>query len=316
MDDSDYNLRDIKLTLKITKIVSIDKTFNMLEIKKICKDLFSKYNFNSEYIYHVGENEVTNLDKINVLKTLNFYKTNEIFLKINSNQTMETNEKNIYLELIRDEFQSAKEKFDSKFEIPVSDNKNYISKLNNHRSKECVTDAYSNLELIRKKIGEIKNTQEDYQNANELINKSEQIIANSYDFLKNHNNQNLNSHIERNDNILTTNNNNSEYLNTNNYSSNKNEKYSTNSHKKSKSEFNKEENYNKNNNSNYDQNLNNYNNYNNYNQFPFNNNNRNDVNENSNFITPSSNQGNKFPEVIQSNFDTPIRIIPIKKGKL
>ena len=303
MDENDFNLRDLKLTLQITKVISIDKTYSMIEIKKIAKELFLKFNINNDFGYFMNENEVNPLEKINVLTSLNYYKTNEIIIKIRNFN----DENNLYYQNIKEEFYTAKDRFEENHNIPFTENNNYINstshltKSNSHRSKETVSNAYNNLETIRKKISELKHTKEDFNSANELINKSEQIIENSKKILKNYK---INSSIQNQTKNLETDGN---YVSRENYFSNKirsnsNKKYNQNNYDSSqlcnsKQQFKFNEN-----------------NYNNYNIDPLNSNFQ-AINELNN-ISHNSFQTSRQSNNKKTYFDSPQRVSPIIKSKI
>jgi len=187
MDTSDYNLRDIKLTLQITKVISIDKSYNLHQVKRIAKELFSPYSSSHQLNYYISNDEIFNFENVNVLKTLSLYNTNEIIIKCRDN----FEESKRHNQTITEQFLSAKERFEEKYENPVQDipsknMKDSKNLLDNH-TKATVSHAYNNLELIKKKLGELNATKEDYLNANELINRSEQIIQNSRKILNDYN---------------------------------------------------------------------------------------------------------------------------------
>ena len=188
MDTSDYNLRDVKLTLQITKVISIDKSYNLQHVKRIAKELFSPYSSSHQLTYYISNDEIINSDNVNVLKTLGYYNTNEIIIRCRDN----FEESKRHNQTISDQFLSARERFEEKYENPVQDvpyknSKDSKISLDNHSKATVVTNAYKNLELIKKKLGDLNSTKEDYLNANELINKSEQIIQNSKKILNDYN---------------------------------------------------------------------------------------------------------------------------------
>ena len=187
MDQSDYNLIDIKLTLEITKIISIDKNYNMQEIKRIVKDIFSPYCSNNHLCFYISNDEIRNFENVNVIKTLNYYNSNEIIIKSKDN----FDKYNVQNETVSEQFHSAQERFNNKYENPVQDNPSINSQdlknIVDLRTKETVTHAYKNLEIIRKKLNELDATKEEYLNAKDLINRSEQIIQNSKKILNDYN---------------------------------------------------------------------------------------------------------------------------------
>jgi hypothetical protein len=187
MESSDYNLRDIKLTLQITKVISIDKSYNLQHVKRIANELFYPYSSSHQLNYYILNDEIMNFENVNVLKTLSYYNTNEIIIRSSDN----LDDIKQMSQTIADQFKSAKERYDEKYENPVQDitlKKTKESKnLIDSQTKLTVTHAYKNLEVIRKKLGDLNATKEDYLNANELINKSEQIIQNSRKILNDYN---------------------------------------------------------------------------------------------------------------------------------
>lgn len=187
MAESEYILRDVKLSLQISKTISIDKYHTMKDIEKLAKELFHKFNLSDEHGYFICENEISSPDKLSVLKALDHFRTNEIVIKIKEANNSFRSYHQELTQQYKDETSSQKHQQESKI---------YLTKNSSSRSKETVTNAYNNLENIRKKILESGNTKDDYFNASELINKSEIIIENSKKILKNYN-MNVSNNSER-----------------------------------------------------------------------------------------------------------------------
>ena len=85
-DNLEIKLTDVKLTLTIEKTISIDNTYSILDIKEIFNNLFRKHILDKEYKFYISENDVTDLD-VNVLRSLEIYKSSEIVVKPNKFDT-------------------------------------------------------------------------------------------------------------------------------------------------------------------------------------------------------------------------------------
>ena len=185
MDESEYHLRDVKVTLQITKLISIDKTYSMLEIKNIAKELFSIYEINNEYGYHIAEKEIPTIDTVNVLGSLDFANTNEIIIKTR----LASEDFNLISHEIFDEFNTTKDRFYVKNKLH-NDSRNYIktssllTREDTYLTKESSSFAKNNLVAMFNKLDKQKLNKEDNNYSDELMNKSELLI--DYTKLKNY----------------------------------------------------------------------------------------------------------------------------------
>jgi hypothetical protein len=74
---SSTTCREIKLVFQLTKSIVIDTSYSMGDIKKIIIDLFNPL-ITDDLIMSIKDFEVTNLEKINVFHSLDYYKSNVI----------------------------------------------------------------------------------------------------------------------------------------------------------------------------------------------------------------------------------------------
>lgn len=159
--------KEIKLTLQITKLINVDSHTSIQEIKKITK---SEFNLpGDDFSLFVKEYDVTNLDSVNLLRTLEYYKSNTLMVtaqrvgllnfnekdnllksnlgpnqSLNSSQIQKDNN-NILLDLsINNQSQDLESNLQSK------DNRNYQKIL-----QDKINDAYKNLNNIKKTINNI-----------------------------------------------------------------------------------------------------------------------------------------------------------------
>ena len=73
---SNSNDVEIELVLKIKRPCIIDKDTTVSEMKQIVKNVFKSFGRN--FILMAGENDLTSLDKLGLIKTMDYYKSNSI----------------------------------------------------------------------------------------------------------------------------------------------------------------------------------------------------------------------------------------------
>lgn len=78
LDDSniDNKSREIQLILQIVKTITIDKFTTIQDIKKQTRQHFNKYM--DEFSLLIKDYDISSLDNMNALRTLEYYKSNII----------------------------------------------------------------------------------------------------------------------------------------------------------------------------------------------------------------------------------------------
>ena len=99
---SSSTCREIKLVFQLTKSIVIDTSYSMGDIKKIIIDIFNPL-ITDDLSMTIRDFEVTNLEKINVFHSLDYYKSNVIAVNshpsiLNTKKLVNLNEKHLSID--------------------------------------------------------------------------------------------------------------------------------------------------------------------------------------------------------------------------
>ena len=95
------NCREIKLIFQLTKSVVIDTSYSMGDIKKMIIEIFNPL-LTDDITMTIRDFDVTNLEKINVFHSLDYYKSNNIIVNshpsiLNKKKLLNLNDKYVSL---------------------------------------------------------------------------------------------------------------------------------------------------------------------------------------------------------------------------
>ncbi len=178
---SNSNGVEIELVLKIKRPCNIEKDTTVSEMKQIVKNIFKSYGRN--FILMAGENDLSSLDKLGLIKTMDYYKSNSLTVVPDNYNISSTSE---CFNSVADNMKSQRLYQQNLITTDECD----VKFKENEFYRRSINTACLDLDDLKNHLMSINISREDdyLGKASSLLRKTDDIIDETNKFLKNYHN--------------------------------------------------------------------------------------------------------------------------------